>query len=328
MKKIPLLLTLLLLAAGYTTPGLADDASAGSRAIAPDARERLIDPRSEGTEGRQNGVAYRITGQENAIFSITFTYSPERKTDPNAVIVTALTVTGGGEVHTPTVIARHTILSRHTGITQQFKRTDPDTDINIVMDIEGRQGVALRVTNDQPMDKTPVGTIVHSILPWEKYVELMDDREDYHAKESRWAPCDGRGIADSKLAKLWGKDKAPDLRGVFLRGLNRFDPEEGKWTGVVDKKQKDPGEKIDDKLVARTEAGGFQGHNVGWHKHQFQGHGAHPHEGRKDAEDGGDIKNVWFGGDLGQVGHRDTVTNPPGETRPKNVAVYYYVKIN
>nr|VFK64693.1 MAG: hypothetical protein BECKUNK1418G_GA0071005_104928 [Candidatus Kentron sp. UNK]VFK71184.1 MAG: hypothetical protein BECKUNK1418H_GA0071006_105328 [Candidatus Kentron sp. UNK] len=111
--------------------------------------------------------------------------------------------------------------------------------------------------------------------------------------------------------------KAPDLRGVFLRGLNKFDLDEPA-SKAVPEKQRNPDPRDDD----------FQGDNPGPHGHVYRG-------GRADDKSAIDYVHVehtengaWYSGDYQQTKERPTEKNPTGETRPKNVAVHYYIKIN
>nr|VFJ59315.1 MAG: hypothetical protein BECKDK2373B_GA0170837_10825 [Candidatus Kentron sp. DK] len=266
--------------------------------------------------GKQNGILYRIHGDEHDVFAVTLTYLPERKTDPVSVMVTGVTVTGGASLNAPTVIRRGVNLMRYNGYTQTFARTEPREDVTIRVDFDGREGVQIHVSDRKPAAGLPVGTIVSSILPWEKYAETTGDTAPYHPLQNYWAPCDGRSIAGSRLQESTGKTEAPDMRGVFLRGMNDF-AADGLGTALDKPRDPEPG----------REAGGeVQGDNVGKHEHKFRGGGA---RGTGNAEKGNDIHYVWYGEhDPGQSKERGTEKGPTGETRPKNVAVHYYVKIN
>ena len=161
----------------------------------------------------------------------------------------------------------------------------------------------------------PVGTVVTSILPWEKFAKEVGDDPIYNAEKNTWAPCDARTISNSKLAPLVDSQTAPDFRGIFLRGLNQFDTNK---LADVPGGQKDPDN--------RTQAGVFQSSQVGNHHHVYLGNGADG--GVTVAEDSDDHHNIWKGGDYSQDQKRTTIKNPVGETRPANSSVYYYIKIN
>ena len=65
----------------------------------------------------------------------------------------------------------------------------------------------------------PVGTIISSMLSYKEFQKAAGDL---------WKPADGRSVsAGSRYTKLTGKKTLPDLRGMFLRGLNQFDPVKG-----------------------------------------------------------------------------------------------------
>nr|VFJ91653.1 MAG: hypothetical protein BECKLFY1418B_GA0070995_102718 [Candidatus Kentron sp. LFY] len=268
--------------------------------------------------GRQNGISYRILGDRKGIFSITFTYLPERKTDPNYITVSKVTVTGSGVLNEPLKIRRNKILHRYNRTTQTFRRVDPKTDVAIRIDFKGREGLQLLVSDRRPEAGLPVGTVLSSILPWEEYARVANDTLPYDPRLNYWAPCDGRDIKGSRLQERTNHAKAPDLRGVFLRGLNKFDLDESE-SKAVSGKQRDPGPR---------DADGFQGDNPGAHDHVYYGDRAHD----KSAIDYVHVQHtengVWYSGDYQQTKERPTGKNPTGETRPKNVAVHYYIKIN
>ena len=281
----------------------------------------------EHSDGKQNGIAYRIHKREDRVFAITFTYLPERENDPAAVLVTGLTVMDGTAL-TPTVIARQTRLHRYTGYTQTFRRDQSGEDVTIVLDLKGRVGVEIQVTN-RPEDPLPLGTIVASMLGWEDYADLVGDYVDYDPEINRWAPCDGRDIAGSRLEEAADDtdaegsfEKAPDLRGVFLRGLNQFDEYEHDYTeSPVPPEREDP--------EGLREAGHFQEGNVGAHSHASRGGGAHGKTCVHHGYGRGKSCGLWHDGDHTQANKGGkTLNNPGGETRPKNVAVHYYMKIN
>ena len=267
---------------------------------------------------KQYGIIYRIHGQENELFNITFTYLPERETDPVSVVVTGVTVIGGA-TQTPAVIKRGASLQRYTGYTQTFKRTGAEADVSIRINLEGRESIRIPVTDKPPEGGLPVGTVIPSILSWEEYAKAAGDTLPYDSGKNYWAPCDGRTIKDARLYERTTRANAPDLRGVFLRGLNQFAPgdeSEGLIDAVSDK-QRDTGPR---------DADGLQGDGVGAHEHKFYGGGA---RGTGNAESGNKIHYVWYGeSDPGQSHERDTAKGPTGETRPKNAALHYYIKIN
>nr|VFJ86364.1 MAG: hypothetical protein BECKH772A_GA0070896_1000122 [Candidatus Kentron sp. H]VFJ88188.1 MAG: hypothetical protein BECKH772B_GA0070898_1000113 [Candidatus Kentron sp. H]VFJ95411.1 MAG: hypothetical protein BECKH772C_GA0070978_1000222 [Candidatus Kentron sp. H] len=235
----------------------------------------------------------------------------------------ALTVTGGGVPHTPTRIEKGTIFYRYTDYTQSFKRTEPREAIAIRLDFEGHPGLEISVAALKPRNIIPVGTVVSSILPWEKYVGAVSDEPIYNPdanepRTSEWAPWDGRGIAGSELERLTERDKAPDPRGVFPRGLNRFDPENE--PARVSGKQKDP-------TSGRKAGDGVRPDSVGRHRHTFTV------RYRSESSSAETLLDIYRSRSRSTPNPYEYPTgyyndNPTAETRPKNIAVYYYIKIN
>jgi hypothetical protein len=165
----------------------------------------------------------------------------------------------------------------------------------------------------------PIGTIMASMLEPSLFAEKVGDTDPFDPKKSKWTLADGREVpTDSNYYKFTRESSVPDLRGMFLRGMNvkgGQDPE----------KHRKPGYPQKDALQQHgheTTATGFQS-NV------------------KDK----DSKYQWGGKDLGytSVGNADLIPGKVSkaisitgadedyllqETRPKNVAVYFYIKIN
>jgi hypothetical protein len=156
----------------------------------------------------------------------------------------------------------------------------------------------------------PVGTIIASNLTFDQFrIATKDDKiagARWLSYKSKWSPCDGRQVPQAAYVRLALRDTVPDMRGVFLRGLNQFDPA----TMVPQKpNQLDPDARVTDS---------FQADQLKKHTHPYTVHQT----------------GCW------RDGHRDgafefsagfeTGENKDGgsETRPKNVAVFYYIRIN
>lgn len=147
----------------------------------------------------------------------------------------------------------------------------------------------------------PVGTIIASVLPYNTFLQANGLVNDDNMSTAIWIPCDGRELYASKYAQF---GTIPDLRGVFLRGINDYGVTYSGVSPVADT-QKNPENK---------QAGDFQADEFKKHSHRLPG---------ARSKGGGGFK----GGD-----NPDYVTNSDvtggEETRPKNVTVYYYIKIN
>ena len=158
----------------------------------------------------------------------------------------------------------------------------------------------------------------------------------WDAATSKWAPADGRRVSGSAFAKAFNTGDAdhpylcpdevafdvfciPDLRGMFLRGLNDFD--EGLRSPRDDGRQDPEG---------LRDAGAYQPDALVKHFHKTQvfsgilnGHGNTIGAGGT----GPTTSPVWSS-DMSL--NRSTPTNSADtrETRPRNVGIYFYVRIN
>ena len=118
------------------------------------------------------------------------------------------------------------------------------------------------------------------------------------------ASFEGEDITISKYGKLLGKTFTPDLRGMFLRGMNvkgGADPNKNRKVGTP---QDDALQQHIHDTNAFTLKWKLPGKDLGYTT-----------DGEADAVEGA-TKNVR------QPARTDI------ETRPKNVAVYFYIKIN
>lgn len=151
----------------------------------------------------------------------------------------------------------------------------------------------------------PVGTIIASLLsPEQMYSEGGD----------LWVPADGRNALPAwRYTRLTGDTKLPDLRGMFLRGVNDSDK------GVRTDGKQDP----DDHRKPGSE--------------QSDGLAAHGHPlSLKALGFAQDITGTPFGSNLfteGGFNKRvdNAIENQPHatpDTRPRNVAVRWYIKVN
>ena len=167
----------------------------------------------------------------------------------------------------------------------------------------------------------PLGTIIASTLNYPQLCKVSGDGRapsvEWNASTSVWAPCDGRSAAGSKYGEITQRVSVPDLRGVFLRATNEFDPN---WNRPVPEPQRDP-------ETRKPES--FQGDAIRKHAHDLAGNTMssgylHGH----DKYDGGGDWPRWVPTPH-TITVQDTGQNLDGaETRPKNVAVCYYIRIN
>ncbi len=160
----------------------------------------------------------------------------------------------------------------------------------------------------------PVGTIISSLINYHQFVDIVGDEIGFNKETSKWAPADGRDVTGSLYYKYNnGEAHVPDLRGVFLRGLNTFDDSEEK---PVLEAQMD--------MDGLRKVGRIQNDSIKKHEHPIQG--------TANSAGGGEpviTLGLFHGGTTIRLGNNNKA-EPIGEleTRPKNAAVNYYIKIN
>lgn len=150
----------------------------------------------------------------------------------------------------------------------------------------------------------PVGTVIQSLLPPDIHPVSVGDPQTFDPVVSRWVLADGeRNISNTKYGKLTNQQFTPDLRGVFLRGINH---------GRSDIYQDPDGERP---------PGNLQNFAVQHHEHEIPiGYHENP-----------DVAG-WAMSHLNNaIGSHRGKSYPAGtasETRPTNVAVLHYLKVN
>lgn len=170
----------------------------------------------------------------------------------------------------------------------------------------------------------PTGTIIASMLELETFQKIAGNA---------WKPADGRKVsAKSKYATLTGKTTLPDLRGMFLRGLNQFDPVKGprldKYKDPDGSRRKAGKPQEDATSLPKNKKNPFKGNaeSAGDHSHiYFKAR-------REGGRSGSDARASSEAGNTSSSGnHTHTVLITAGgdsETRPVNIAVFYYIKID
>ena len=189
----------------------------------------------------------------------------------------------------------------------------PGEEFLIALNTSNGLSIVKRVESEENANGSnlPIGTVIASMLDFDAFSKLTKNNARsgvWSPKKSKWAPCDGRLLMGSKYHELWAGSigaNAPDLRGVFLRGLNQFDIQE---QAVVSSGQANP---------QNMKRGQYQSDEIKSHSHTYKS---------------GEKKNVSGKGSKSEYawGPFTYTTNSTGgeETRPKNVSVYYYIRIN
>ena len=166
-------------------------------------------------------------------------------------------------------------------------------------------------------DNLPVG----SILIW------AGDPTDL---PSTWKVCNGKALKKTDYSTLfsvlgtnWDKDEGfhtdffniPDLRGVFLRGVNDQRSDEFR-----DKDLDRRTRLKSDSTISKDLAGSFQIDGVGTHHHQYDSPFGSGGESNAGTSKDPTSKNV-------QKTYLTHGNQPDNQTRPVNAYVYYIIKV-
>ena len=207
-------------------------------------------------------------------------------------------------------------------------RRDPKQDV--VFFLETDRGTATyKVAAQPPVEISrdmPVGTIVASYLSVDQFYVASKSNENspggiWTAEKSLWCPCDGRAVPGSLFLKIASQDRVPDVRGLFLRSVNVMEPTP---QVPLNDSHKDP---------ESRSVGSFQTDDIKSHSHETNT-GFWP--GGPNGP-GRVVNQAMFQNGVGQVSYAtpsggaraETTTQFGGpETHPKNLAVFYYIRIN
>lgn len=251
-----------------------------------------------------------------------FYYRPQAPGDPMPV-VSSFNVQPEGSVISGALTVGQTLNSFSFVVTT---KRDPEKDL--VLSLQTNRGLYASKSSAEGAFSTskefPIGTIITSVLNFEQFSFTSKNNEKspgglWTSGKSKWAPCDGRPLPSSKFSKISSQTNAPDYRGIFLRGLNSFDPT---YTILPS----NPAQLNPD----NTAAGIYQADGIKEHSHNVSGNtftfvSQHP----SDRAEGGSDRPLSFPNQTQTVTvRRDGEGLNPNETRPKSISVYYYVKIN
>lgn len=150
----------------------------------------------------------------------------------------------------------------------------------------------------------PVGSIIPSMLNVSEFAKEAGDPPTFDLGTSKWTLADGKSVSGTHYAELTGNAPLPDLRGVFLRGKNN---------GRQDNRG-NPDE---------LSLGDFQ-------DDQFQDH-VHEYNRGGNTRDGTELY-AFPANTNGGIARAPTNYITQGkhgsETRPRNVTVNYYIRVN
>lgn len=255
----------------------------------------------------QSGVFYQLTGDLDDVFGVTINFrnnvGKDSVTIKNISMINCDPVGG-------LVLKRQESILNNRSITQYFRVIDEDKPSQIALDFYDLSfpPIDLGVGYRSSHSNAPIGTIVSSVLDYNSFIELNKFKVTNKMSEAIWVPCDGRNVKSSKYGEFVGN--VPDLRGVFLRGVNEYGVD-FPGVSVVNSIQSNP----DD-----TQAGVFQSDSFKAHSHNLGDAGKADWDGKAKSNK----QRVQNNGGSGIV----TSATGGSETRPKNISVYYYIKIN
>jgi len=203
---------------------------------------------------------------------------------------------------------------------QYFKRTNKDKVVLLALNVVEPISVKpVEISSSTKKDNfVPVGTIIASILDFPTFCRINGIDQDM--SKSSWLPCDGRDIQGKSVYADAGSSKTPDLRGVFLRGVNVMYPD-NRGAATPQEGQLNP---------QNINAGVFQ-------DDAFQGHGHNKVTGCQiNTNACGTFGLAAANRSAGN--ESETITTPTtlsgygnvrmaDETRPNNVSMYYYIKV-
>lgn len=158
--------------------------------------------------------------------------------------------------------------------------------------------------NTLRLSTLPVGTIISSVLDQTEFAKQAGDPATFDLITSKWTLADGKLVSGSHYAEVRANAPVPDLRGVFLRGKNNGRPD-----GRGNPQELGLGEYQDDQ---------FQDHVHQYNRGGNVQNGTELYAFPANANGGIERAPTNF---IIQGKHGD-------ETRPRNVTVNYYVRIN
>ncbi len=185
-------------------------------------------------------------------------------------------------------------------------------DLNNDRDTQVSQLIECKYGNTEP---PAIGSVISSFLDYKTLSILYGQNAEFSSYRSKWAPADGRNVDGSIYSFLnSNSNNVPDMRGLFVRGANDLgvigvDP--------VSKNRRNPQNSIVE---------GFQPDGIKKHSHNANMNlGAEPLAGgarsQRAAGSHGTTSPDWVSIGLVQSFGGE-------ETRPKNITVYYYIRIN
>lgn len=191
--------------------------------------------------------------------------------------------------------------ARSESFPEQVQRVD-----NQVKEIEKTLEKLQQQVKEPLNEELPIGTIIPSILNPIQFFAQLEDSE-----KSKWVLADGVNVRNSKYASVVGM-KVPDLRGIFLRGMN--------YEGGNDP---DPNRK-----AGESQQDALQQHHHATNAKTWNWDGKTSEPGYRSGGKADPVPAQVTNVTNVKPAMKGEEVNVAIETRPKNVAVYFYIKIN
>lgn len=158
-------------------------------------------------------------------------------------------------------------------------------------------------------NQMPIGTSIQSMLT---------EAQFQAANGSGWILADGRSVSGSRYATLTGNSTVPDCRGEFIRGLdNGRGVDSGRVKGSAQANATAPN-------GLATVNGGAHIHSAaGYNSNASAGNGTYPASMNSHSATNMSISNMVDSGGT----HSHSITGD-SETRPRNIAMNIFIKIN
>lgn len=262
-----------------------------------------------------SGITFTSGGDEFDIFYTRITFNgvvPDSKVE----LLSDVQYSGCVPIHSLSM-KKGTEIKNGQDLVQYFKRTNKNITANISLQLNGVNvdPITLNKKEEDVSSILPIGTIISSTLSFSEFQSQITDKAFDKAK-SNWAPCDGRGVIGSIYSSKYQKDFTPDLRGQFLRGNYTMggpsEPSQNTPNGINPR---------DNETIQNTYI--YQKEQLKRHSHSYSRdlYGHRAGRGRGNAN----VPKSQNG-----VDQSPRVTGETGstETRPMNMYVYYYIKIN
>lgn len=296
------------------------------------SNEILAKQKMKELELKSGGFIPEVVGDEAGVFTFVINKLPQEG-HPSKVKIVNVTKSNIEFIGDYNLKAEE-FVENYTGISQSMRLIDPTEEATLVVNLENYNPVSKRF-NKNALSNFPLGSIITSVLDFNQFsYETKNHRNnEFDPSKSKWAPADGRKVTGSDYAKY--NNFVPDLRGQFLRGANIiFSTNEP--TMYVNGKDPDTRNVIEKysyqgqstKLPNNRFTGAT---NVtGNHSHSFTAITARGSSQNIPNAHGPQVNNG--GGTTSATGnHSHTVVVNAGgdrETRPRNMTVFYYIRIN